>query len=77
MGWRAKVIVIEPFEAYEEMEGEFTIFPRRFRADDGRIFTVFLDPADVFTWLIKGHIDVPIEEKGTERLMRGCIHRLK
>lgn len=73
MAWRAKVIVSEPFEAYEEMEGELRIFPRRFRADDGRIFTVFLNPGDLLVWLIKGHIDAPMDG----RLLLGCIDRLK
>ncbi|MCS7250998.1 MAG: hypothetical protein NZ572_00925 [Thermoflexus sp.] len=76
MGWRAKVIVIEPFEAYEEMEGELTILPRRFRADDGRIFTIFPDLGDVFTWLTKGYMDVSIEDRRTGMLLHAYIERV-
>ena len=78
MHMRARIVIIEPFEAYEVIEGKVTRLPFIFKADDGRIFSLFPRHGlfDLLNWLRRGHLVVEMKDKRTGELLRGSMNRL-
>ena len=76
---RVKLVVIEPFEAYDVMEGEVTSIPFIFRTDDGRVFSLFPHHGlfDLINWFRRGHLVVEMIDKQSGKLMRGSMDRLE
>ncbi len=79
MAIRVKAIVIEPFNAYEIMEGEVTNIPLLLKTEDGRVFSLFPHHGllDLISWFRKGRLVVDMADKRSGRLLRGTIERLQ
>ncbi len=79
MSTRTKVVVLEPFEAYEVMEGEVTWIPFLLQVDDGRVFSLFprYGLFDLINWFRRGHLVVEMRDKRTGKLLRGSMDRLE
>jgi hypothetical protein len=76
---KAKLVVIEPFEAYETMEGDVIWFPFSFKTPEGRTFSLFPHHGllDLINWFRKGHLVVDMMDKRTGELLLGSMDRLE
>ncbi|KPL89282.1 hypothetical protein [Ardenticatena maritima] len=74
-----KVVVIEPYEAYEILTGEVGWLPFSLKTEDGRKFSLFPHHGlfDIIRWLKEGHLVVDMRDTQTGKLLRGSMTKTK
>ena len=67
MSKNAKLIIFEPWEAYEVIEGTTSRIPFRFLAKDGRSFWLYPDIWELLTrWRTEGKLLVTVYDERTK-----------